>query len=59
MRILARERLGEVLEALGESGEAAKHYLAFAEAWEGADEGFLPRVRTARERAASLSSDGL
>ena len=52
--VMVHERLGEVFEALGESAEAAGHYRTFAEAWSEADEDLQPRVKAARDKAASL-----
>jgi hypothetical protein len=54
---MAQERLGEVLEDLGEHGKAAEHYRAFAQAWVDADAEFQPRVSAARERSTYLSSE--
>jgi hypothetical protein len=54
MRVLAHERLGQVLEALGDSAQAAEHYVTFAEHWAEADPELQPRVQSARDRAESL-----
>jgi tetratricopeptide (TPR) repeat protein len=53
-RVMIRERLGEVLEALGDGKGAAEGYRAFADAWAEADADFQFRVQAAREKAHSL-----
>ena len=56
LRVLARERLGQVYEAMGENAKAAENYAVFADAWADADPALQPRVRTAREKAARTGS---
>jgi tetratricopeptide (TPR) repeat protein len=53
-RVLVHERLGQIFEALGEPAKAAEHYRLFADAWVEADEDLQPRVKAARDKAASL-----
>lgn len=58
LRVMARERLGQVYEALGDSAKAAENYAAFADAWSDADASLQPRVRAAREKAKALGASG-
>ncbi|MBT8398639.1 MAG: tetratricopeptide repeat protein [Gemmatimonadetes bacterium] len=55
-RIMAHERLGKVLEALGEPAKAAEHSAIFADYWADADPELQPRVRAARDRADALGA---
>lgn len=56
IRVVGQERLGQVLEALGEEEKAARHYARFADLWAEADPEFQPRVEAARERIVALEA---
>ncbi len=53
-RPLAYERLGQIHEALGNAGQAARFYGKFVNLWQSADSTLLPRVAEARSRLESL-----
>jgi len=57
IRVMAHERLGEVYEILGDARNAADHYAAFARYWAEADPELQPRVKAARDKAASLGGN--
>lgn len=46
----ARERLGQLYDAKGDTEQAAVHHARFVEPWKDADAELQPRVGAARER---------
>ena len=51
----ARERLGQLYEAKGDTIRAVEHYHKFIELWKDADAVLQPRVKAARDRLYRLA----